>query len=274
MCIKTGIKIRVTPEQSKKIQEICFENGIGWYSGKIIKHLDKPYLYIDTHKLITYGTIFQERVFVEAKYEEIPAEFFIKTNGTCVESESTTESIPSEEIQPKTLSEYLKENNAYVSFVEIYVEYFLQHKDYYIGTDFFSIVDVAINNISIHKNSKHDVNYWYNLYIEQPKNIVYDMNDIILKEVDRRIAEQKVEQKVEPEFITDEEFKELLEQKATKRYMVFIEGKEELNKIYTDLEKAETEAKRLSTKEIGLKVSIVEIIKEYKSEVVLNELPK
>jgi hypothetical protein len=43
--------------------------------------------------------------------------------------------------------------------------------------------------------------------------------------------------------------------------MVFIEGKEELNKIYTDLEKAETEAKRLSTKEIGLRFSIVEIIK-------------
>ena len=56
--------------------------------------------------------------------------------------------------------------------------------------------------------------------------------------------------------------------------MVFIEGKEELNKIYTDLEKAETEAKRLSTKEIGLRFSIVEIIKEFKSEMVLNELPK
>jgi hypothetical protein len=28
--IKTNIKMRVTPEQSKKVQEICFENGIEW----------------------------------------------------------------------------------------------------------------------------------------------------------------------------------------------------------------------------------------------------
>lgn len=40
--IKTNIKMRVTPEQSRKVQEICFENGIDWlnvgrrYIGDII----------------------------------------------------------------------------------------------------------------------------------------------------------------------------------------------------------------------------------------------
>ena len=28
--IKTNIKIKVTPEESEKVQEICFANGIIW----------------------------------------------------------------------------------------------------------------------------------------------------------------------------------------------------------------------------------------------------
>ena len=46
--IKTGIKIRVTPVQSKKIQQICFNNGVYWGSkDNTIKLLDKPYLFIE-----------------------------------------------------------------------------------------------------------------------------------------------------------------------------------------------------------------------------------
>ena len=29
--MKTNIKMRVTPEQSKSVQEICFENSINWH---------------------------------------------------------------------------------------------------------------------------------------------------------------------------------------------------------------------------------------------------
>ena len=28
--MKTNIKMRVTPEQSRRVQEICFENNIFW----------------------------------------------------------------------------------------------------------------------------------------------------------------------------------------------------------------------------------------------------
>ena len=49
--IKTNIKMRVTPEQSKKVQKICFENGIDWTGReKIIKYVDKRYLFILNNK--------------------------------------------------------------------------------------------------------------------------------------------------------------------------------------------------------------------------------
>lgn len=47
--IKTNIKIRVTPEQSKKIQEICFENGIYWVTDRKIDRLNEPFLFIDEY---------------------------------------------------------------------------------------------------------------------------------------------------------------------------------------------------------------------------------
>lgn len=46
-------------------------------------------------------------------------------------TEAPTESTFSEEPQPKTLSEYLKENNAYESFVENCVEAFLKDLAWY-----------------------------------------------------------------------------------------------------------------------------------------------
>ena len=43
--IKTNIKMRVTPEQSAKVQEICFKNGINWgFSDDIVLYKDEPYI--------------------------------------------------------------------------------------------------------------------------------------------------------------------------------------------------------------------------------------
>jgi hypothetical protein len=43
--IKTNIKMRVNPEQSKRVQEICFENGIEWFTNKNnIANIEKLYL--------------------------------------------------------------------------------------------------------------------------------------------------------------------------------------------------------------------------------------
>ena len=85
--IKTNIKMRVTPEQSEKIQKICFENGNGWTSGKGLKHLDKPYLYINKYGELRYTDKDSQTFFIDDK-EEVSAELFIRTNGTCTQTET------------------------------------------------------------------------------------------------------------------------------------------------------------------------------------------
>lgn len=80
--IKQNIKMRVTPEQSKKVQEICFENGIYWIiSGKEIKYTDKLFLEIE-ESLSCPGS---EHLFNTSHSKEIDADLFIRTNGTCEE---------------------------------------------------------------------------------------------------------------------------------------------------------------------------------------------
>ena len=74
------------------------------------------------------------------------------------------------------------------------------------------------------------------------------------------------------EFMTKKEFNQMLGRKSPKRYMLFVEGKSSPKKIHTDLETAEEEAKRLATREIGSKVFLVEIVKEYKSRLEIDEL--
>ena len=80
--IKTNIKMRVTPEQSKKVQEICFENGIYW-AGENKVRVYSNFLYI--RGLITHDSLNNFTYFKEAKEEEIDADLFIRTNGTCEE---------------------------------------------------------------------------------------------------------------------------------------------------------------------------------------------
>ena len=53
--IKTNIKMRVTPEQSKKVQEICFKKGTSWGSLSVtVMHEDEPYLIIDKEKYLSW----------------------------------------------------------------------------------------------------------------------------------------------------------------------------------------------------------------------------
>ncbi len=81
--MKTNIKMRVTPEQSKSVQEICFENSIYWWSGrKIVIHLDCPFLFIGKNNITQSEN---ESFYIGEKEEEIDADLFIRTNGTCEE---------------------------------------------------------------------------------------------------------------------------------------------------------------------------------------------
>lgn len=89
--IKTNIKMRVTPEQSAKVQEICFKNGITWsFSGDIVGYKNKPYIFIDKEKYLTWLKEDQNDIFMNAEKEEIDPELFIRTNGSCIEKEEFT----------------------------------------------------------------------------------------------------------------------------------------------------------------------------------------
>lgn len=80
--MKKNIKIKIkNKEQFEKIQTICFDNNIFWkYSGKYFQHLEignLEYKSIDIRDVISYGS--------SKDLEEVDADFFIRTNGSCVE---------------------------------------------------------------------------------------------------------------------------------------------------------------------------------------------
>ena len=84
--IKTNIKMRVTPEQSAKVQEICFKNGINWgFSDDTIIYEDEPYIFIEKENCLRWLGENQNDSFIKAKEEEIDPELFIRTNGSCSE---------------------------------------------------------------------------------------------------------------------------------------------------------------------------------------------
>lgn len=95
--IKTNIKMRVTPEQSKKVQEICFKNGIYWNAsmGKDVLDIRGKFLYIEdtiTHDIPYENDINDiregEDFYKNVDLLEINPDFFIRTNGTCIENQN------------------------------------------------------------------------------------------------------------------------------------------------------------------------------------------
>ena len=76
-----NIKLKVTPEQSRKVQEICFSKGIVWGStGNTVCYTDAPILYITYGRSLTYGHDYH--FFLTNRREEMDANLFIQTNGT------------------------------------------------------------------------------------------------------------------------------------------------------------------------------------------------
>jgi hypothetical protein len=81
--MKTNIVMKVTPEQSRKVQEIAIAQGANWYRRKTIKNTDMEQLFIEVDKLLTANGSWADHQ--AARYEEVDAELFIRTNGTCEE---------------------------------------------------------------------------------------------------------------------------------------------------------------------------------------------
>ena len=76
----TNIKLKVTPEQSRKVQEIAFKNGVYWLTNRnAVSYENRPYLYIKrTH--ISHGT--EPSTYENSHLNEMNANLFIQTNGT------------------------------------------------------------------------------------------------------------------------------------------------------------------------------------------------
>ena len=84
--MKMNIKMRVTPKQSKRVQEICFKNGVEWSIAlNKISHIDKPYLAIEPTKIF-YKSTEVDYSNIPSLFQEIDADLFIRTDGACEEN--------------------------------------------------------------------------------------------------------------------------------------------------------------------------------------------
>ena len=90
--MKTNIKLRVTPEQSAAVQKICFANNIQpWgLTDKVVRNLDQAFISISKNKILgKYNYALGGNKFYfwdKDEKEEVDADLFIRTNGTCEES--------------------------------------------------------------------------------------------------------------------------------------------------------------------------------------------
>ena len=76
-----NIKLKVTPEQSRKVREMCFSKGVFWGTTRDrVSYTDAPYLYITDGRSLTRG--YDYSFFLTNKIEEMDANLFIQTNGT------------------------------------------------------------------------------------------------------------------------------------------------------------------------------------------------
>lgn len=81
--MKTNIKMEVNPQKSQRIQEICFENNVLWYSnGENISNVDARFLHLAGCSL-SYSN--DTECFKNDESEEVDAGLFIRTNGSCEE---------------------------------------------------------------------------------------------------------------------------------------------------------------------------------------------
>ena len=159
--IKTGIKLQVTPEESKQVQEICFANGIGW-SGKdfTVILLDKEYLMIRDG--ITWD---DKKRFCELNLEEISAELFIRTKGTGVEE------TPEQELKQNINKEETMEKNEVKSYADV--------KEYLIAKGLYERVLEIDWDIVGEPTQFSELFFWDE--VEEGYNFWNDLDDDLLK---------------------------------------------------------------------------------------------
>ena len=252
--------MKVTPEESKQIQEICFANGISWAVGKdfIPILLDKEYLMI--RDVITWD---DKKRFCELNLEEVSAELFIRTNGTCVE-----ETPEEEELKQNKNKEETMEKNEVESYADV--------KEYLIAKGLYErVLEIDLKckeayvfrELFIWAKTEEGYDFWDELNDEMlDLDIFYKIESLV----------QDYKEKEGKEFIeyieeTPEEVVETKPLEKPKQYLCYVQGKSLPKHIHKNLEQAKQEAKRLCRKELA-KVSVLEVVAEYEAEVLAKEL--
>lgn len=258
--IKRNIKMVVTPEQSKQVQEICFANRIGWNGGIFeVQHLHSKYLFINKAYLTYCDT---EEFFKEKGNEEVDASFFIRTNGTCVEE------TPKQELKQINNKEETMEKNEVESYDD--VKEYLIAKGLYervLEIDWGTYSEGTFSDLFNWSKTEERHNFWAELNNEMRdldisgniKSLVQDYKAKQGKEFIKHIEAQP------------EEVVETKPLEKPKQYLCYVQGKALPKHIHKTLEQAKQEAQRLAKKELA-KVSVLEVVAEYEAEVIVKEV--
>ena len=257
--IKRNIKMVVTLEQSKQVQEICFANRIGWNGGVFeVQHLHSKYLFINKAYL-TYCDF--EEFFKEKGNEEVDASFFIKTKGTCVEE------TPEQELKQNTNKEEIMEKNEVKSYADV--------KEYLIAKGLYERVleinwdcaeEGVFSGLFEWDKTKEGFSFWNNLNDKLRRLEIHNKVKSLIKDYKAKQGKEFIKHlETQPE--------EAIEAKPEKpkQYLCYVSGKALPKHIHKTLEQAKQEAQRLCRKELT-KVSVLEVVAEYEAEVLVKEV--
>lgn len=234
--IKRNIKMVVTSEESKQVQEICFANEIVWeIKQKECSYTDRKFLYIDDY--LTWGSM--ELSFKENPNEEVDAKFFIKTKGSCGEE-----------------NQEFKVGDT----VGVYCPHPL------CGYTNVKIVGVEVDNYILEAGKDSTGNIPYQL---RNKNFFVAKDKVFVAGYEQQfLLKQNLE--TQPEEVLEEAPEQPTEAKP-KQYLVFVASKGKPKRIHQSLESAQEEAKRLCKS--GLcEVMVLEVVSKYQAKVIVEEV--
>lgn len=86
----SGFKIKVTPEESERVQRILFQHeGFAWnYDAQGgIRYTNEPYIFVDENKVLSYG-IYDE-VFINSKLPELTMQDVVNKFGKLLDEDTT-----------------------------------------------------------------------------------------------------------------------------------------------------------------------------------------
>ena len=258
--IKTGIKLQVTPEESKQVQEICFANGIFWSTMRAqVSYLEQKYLYI-CDNYVTFGESFN--FFKEHSGEEVSANLFIKTKGTCVEE------TPEEELNNNTNKEETMEENEVESYAD--VKEYLIAKGLYervLGIDWDYADEGVFSGVFAWDKTEEGHNFWNKLNDKLRRLEIHNKIDSLVQDYKAKQGKEFIEYiEAQPEEVVETKPLE-----KPKQYLCYVQGKALPKHIHKTLEQAKQEAQRLCRKELA-KVSVLEVVAEYEAEVLVKEV--